>query len=344
MKKMLVVMMVLTAGLVSVAAPVNNANSAANAVKISLADARSKIDQVIANPDQMKVVVESLSAEDQVAYLADVNKAIADMPGSEAEKTAKFLDINRAALAGAAKGNAAALTAEMFATVPTEPLTVLSEALAADIFNRQGKSGQTYSMADYTKLAEKLMGVINERCESTDNGSPRAALAIVMLVRGSSGTAEEQAALTDALINTMKHDDAKEAARKEWIPEALGKDGIPQSYEQILAAANAGMRPDLDAVLAVSSGIEVHNAVLADILGKFTDPTTTNVSETPVLDAVMNKTTALHQGMINAELPGAAGAAGGAGGVPQAPGDGSSKPVPPTPVPPEPMPYNGQWQ
>ena len=89
---------------------------------LSLANARSKIGDVISDTRSAGSVIGQLAAEDQVKFLADVNAAIEKMPGSIEEKTAKYLDVNTAALRNAQKGNLTALVAEVFATVPPESL------------------------------------------------------------------------------------------------------------------------------------------------------------------------------------------------------------------------------
>ena len=325
MKKMLMMMVLLAAGAVSVTAFAQETKAATQSAKSSLASARSKIDQVVEKPELMKDVMETLSAEDQIAFVADVVKAISDLPASDAEKTAKFIDISRAALAGAAEGNAPQVTAEIFATVPPEALTMVSETLAAETYTRQN-----YTVETYTKVAKDVMGEVNERCESTDNGSPRVALAIVMFSTGLNGTEAEQATLTTTLIDTMKHDDAK-AAAKEWIAAAQGKDG-EKSYEAILAAADAGKRPDPAQVLPLTNGIQFHDSIMADQTGKLTDPVNGLAnSKTPIFDAIENKLT-VQQGVIGVTQPGAAGAAGGEAPVA----------TQETEKPPEVRPYAGQ--
>ena len=92
---------------------------------MSSADARGKIGDIISDPASMTSVMKQLAAADQASFLADVNAAIAKMPGSPEEKTSKYLDVNTAALKGAQKGNLATLVAEVFATVPPESLTAL---------------------------------------------------------------------------------------------------------------------------------------------------------------------------------------------------------------------------
>ena len=103
---------------------------------MTLADARGKIGDVIADPASMTSVMKQLSAADQTTYLADVNAAIAKMPGSAEEKTSKFLNVDAAALKGAKENNLTALVAEVFATVPPESLTAVNERFAADMKTR----------------------------------------------------------------------------------------------------------------------------------------------------------------------------------------------------------------
>ena len=329
--------------------------------KISLADARGQIDKVIASADQMKATMKKLSAEDQKAFLAEVNKAISEMPGSPEEKAAMFLSMNLAAVSSAEKGNSAALIAETFATVPPEALTVISERFAVDLLSRKEGSNAAVNDAQYEKIALETIGKISERCEETDNGSARTTFAILTFLRASGGTPET---LMDSLVDMLKNDDAKELARSEWIPHALGQDGREQSYEPLLAAADAGRRPDRLAVLTIA-GPQYATALLADLGGKSTERDMFSQARTPVLNAAMNVFGEMGT-RIGAEAPGMAGAAGGVihGGVIEAGGFGDgyrnvrptpenpdpqgtgrspispipSKPVPPQPVPPQPVP------
>lgn len=287
---------------------------------ISLADARGQIDKAIESKDVLVSIMERLSAEDQKAFLGEMNKAIGDMPASIEEKTATYLNVNHYALKAAKKGNLTTLTAEVFATVPPESLTVINERFAVDLFNRASNPGVTYLDEQYVSICTNLMDAVNKRVEETDNGSPRSAFAILMLIRASNGTPEN---LADILIDTMKHDDAKELARTEWIPSALGKDGRGLGYEPILASADAGRRPDFAFVLVIA-GPQYLDSILADIVGKNTDQRSFIRTRSPVLDAVENPL--IHQ------IPTLDGDVFGAG----------INPVEPKPKPPEPSPY--QWQ
>jgi len=336
MKKLLNAMMaVLLAGTFSVQAQSTEQKLAENQSQIALADARSRIDKAIESPTVMTAIMKHLSAEDQKQSLADVNKAISDMPASVEEKVAKFLNVNHAALKGAAKGNLATLVAEVYATVPPEALTIINERFAADLFSRSADSAHTYTDAQFTEIALSLMEKVNERCEETDNASPRCAFAILMLVRASGGSPAD---LTDKLIDTLKHEEAKELARSEWIPAALGTDDRQQDYESILASADAGRRPDYDFVLVIA-GPQFADSMLFDLSGRNTNPLANSRTRTPVFDAIQNPLR--HQEpILGADL------ADRPDIQPQKGGDVNVKPdVTPTPEPepePEPRPYN--WQ
>ena len=319
MKQMLMVAMVLAAGgllaaeqsvIVKQVANAKQPSNAKKAAKISLSEARGQISEAIASSAKMRELVQGLSAPDQKQFIADVNKAIFDMPASPEEKTAKFLDCNRAAI-GAATGNVPAMTAEMFATVPPESLSVMVDQLAADVFNRSADPSVTISDAEFVQAATEIMNAVNERCEETDNGSPRAAMAVVMLAKASNGSPAD---LTDTLIDTMKHEDAREMAKNEWVPNAMGKDGQTASYESILASANAGQRPDAEATLVLTSGSMFHDAVLSDMTGKNGERDAFAHVRTPMLDAVENPLQAQVPN-LGGDRPGAGGQAGGAGGT-----------------------------
>lgn len=274
--------------------------------KISLADARSQIDKVVASPEEMKAMMTQLSAEDQRLFLAEVNKAVCGMPGSVEERTALFLALDHAAVVSAVKGNSAALLAEVFATVPPESLTVINERFAVDLLSRTANPNVNVSDEKYVNIALDVMEKVNARCEETDNGSPRAAFAILTLVRASNGTPTN---LVDRLVETLKHEDARDLARNEWIPVALGLDGRDQSYEPLLASADAGRRPDFDAVLVIAGPLYA-NAVLMDIGGKNTERDMYSHTLTPVLDAVENVLKQQSANFGNDKI-GAAGAGGG---------------------------------
>ena len=321
MKKLLIV-----GGLLVASAVASVAQDATSSAQDALARARAQIDKIIESPDQMKTAMSGLSAEEQKQFVADVNKAIGGMPASVEEKTAKYLNVNHAALASAKKGNLTTLIAEVFATVPPEALTVLNERFATDLLNRSANPKVTYTDDQFTKICLEVMEKVNARTEETDNGSTRSAFAILTLLRASNGTPAD---LADTLIDTLKNNDAKELAKTEWIPAALGKDGREQSYEPILASADAGRRPDFDQTLGIA-GPQHLDSVLLDIVGKNTDPYSFIQTRTPVLDAALNST--IHQVPTLQDEP--------FNSDTIAPRDPSApiRPVPPPP-PPHPRPY-----
>lgn len=341
MKRVLLMVGLVVAGIAVAQAQSAAEKLAADKTQISLADARGKIDKAIESPAVMKEIMKRLSAADQVKFLADVNKAIGDMPASPEEKSAKFLNINHAALTAAQKGNTTALLAEVFATVSPDALPVISERFAVDLVNRAANPNVTYTDEQFAKLATEVMNKISERTEETDNGSVRNTFAIVMFGRASNLTGDSLDKFQDALVdNALKHDDAKELAREEWIPAATGKDGREQSYESLLASADAGRRPDFAQVLNIA-GPQHLDSVLADIGGKYTDPVSLVGATTPILDAVDN--TLNKQPTMSNDAPGVGGEAGNAaaGGNQEVdPGTGESPR--PTPENPDPKPYPGQ--
>lgn len=284
MKHML--LMVLTAmQAVAVFAAPQAAAKPDGAKTLPLAEARQKIDGVVDGSESIASLIKQLSAEDQLTFLGDVNKAVSKMPASVEEKTAKHLNLNHAALkAVKGSGNVAALLAEVFATVPPEALTVINERFASDLFNRATDPKVTYTDAQFTDIALKIMETVNKRTAETDNASTRSAFAILMLLRASNGTPAD---LEDKLIATLPNADARELAKSEWIPSALGKDGRELGYEPILASADAGRRPDFDFVLVIA-GPQLLDSLLQDIGGKNVDGQSFMRTRSPVLDAVQN--------------------------------------------------------
>ena len=332
MRKIAVMMVLMVAGVAVFGAQSAAEKLATDKTQISLADARGKIDKAIASPAVMGELMKRLSAEDQVKFLADVNKAISDMPASIEEKTAIFLNINHVALKSAQEGNATALLAEMFATVPPEALTVINERFATDLVNRAANPHITYTDEQYAKLAVEIMQKINDRTEKTDNGSTRSAFAILMFLRGSNETGDALEKLQEQLIGTLKHDDAKSLARDEWIPAALGKDGREKNYEPLLASADAGRRPDYNQVLVIA-GPQYLDSILLDL--SRSGPNARD--RTSMLDAVINQMgrdvpTLRDDSFRNDEIR-----------VPFDPANPGGRIPPVPPVPPHPGPYDGQW-
>ena len=298
MKNLLIVATVLLAGVSCWgAAEGTTAKLKANRAQISLADAKGRIDKAIASPAVMKAIMQHLSAEDQKQFLADVNAAIATMPASEAERTATFVAINRAALEGAQKGNVATLVAESFATVSPSALPALSESLASDLMNRATDKGRTYTDEQYLKLAQVVMAKVNARTAEVDHGDVRSGFAALMFARGSNAPKPET---VDALV-AMLPESAREAAKKDWFPAALAE-GDAKSYDAMLAAADveatespaasepAASAGDEDLTVNIPlriAGAQLADSLIADIAGASTDPSrASSGAANPVFDAV----------------------------------------------------------
>jgi len=224
------------------------AMAVAQAHAMSLADASGKVDEAINNPAAMTDIVKQLAPADQTAFLAKANAAIGNLPGSPEEKAAKYLDANKAAIKGSSKENRAAMLAETFATVPPEALTVINERFAADLCDRNADPAKPISDDAMKALAVDTMQKIQARNEGNDNASVRDAFAALMFIRASKGTPED---LRDALTQGLPTQEARDLAKDEWFPAALGE-GREQSYEPMLAAADAGKMPAMDDVYKLS--------------------------------------------------------------------------------------------
>lgn len=238
MKKLMTTAAVLLACVVCVAAAPTQKSSTAsrlqsNKALISLADAKSRMDKAIAKPAVMTALMQHLSAADQKTFLADVNAAISTMPGSDAERTSKFVAVNRAALEGSKPGNVSTLVAESFATVSLASLPALCESLGSDLMNRATDTGNTYTDDAYLRVAAVTMKKVNARTAESDHGDVRSGFAALMLIHGSNTTKPEIVNAVTAMLPAT----AQDVAKKEWFPAALAE-GTAKSYDPMLAAAD----------------------------------------------------------------------------------------------------------
>lgn len=232
----------------------------APASTLPLAEARAKIGDIIKNPASMTAVMQQLSPADQKAFVAAVNESISKMPGSAESKTATFLNVNHAAIKGAAKGNLMTIVAEVFATVPPESLTVLNERFAKDLFSRSADSTRTYSDEQFTKIAQELMAKVSERTAGGDDAGVRNTFALLMMVNASGGSPAD---LADTLVSGVGDESVQQMAKNEWIPAATAE-GASKSYEPMLGYADAGQQPSFDLTLRIA-GPQILDAMLADL-------------------------------------------------------------------------------
>ena len=245
---------------------------AVSAANMPRSEWHAKVGECAQNPTLLKQTIAQLSNEDQVAFLAEVNEAIAKMPGSDEVKAAAFLDANRAAVSGASPENRTAVLAEVFATVPPEHLTVINESFASDLFNRNANPSKTFSDDEYSSVAKTAMAAIVARCATAENSAVRDTFAALMFERASGGS---PANLRDTLVAELPAD-SQETAKSEWIPAAMGE-GREKTYDPMLGVSGAGEEPNHAAVLQLT-GPQVGQALLADMQADGTGASSGGVS------------------------------------------------------------------
>ena len=232
----------------------------AASAELSKAEWQAKVGECASNPSAMKSTIAQIPASEQAEFVANVNKAISEKPGSKESKAADFYAANKAAVSAAA--DKSAVLAEVFATVPVEYLTDINERFASESFNRNANPEKPISDAEFVDLSTNALAIVNQRCESAeDNAAARQAFAALMFVRASGGSPE---GLTDLYVSQMTDSQAKESAGA-WISEALGSDGKEASYDSVLAASDAGDEPDHAVVLQMAGPSAVLDSLLADL-------------------------------------------------------------------------------
>jgi len=233
---------------------------AAEKAKLSLAEARDQISAIVADPEKMGEVMQQLSAEDQNTFLAEVNKAIAVLPGSNEAKSAKFLTIDREALLNSKKGNLQPLVATMFATVPLESLTVLAERYGDDLFNRAADATKTFTDEQFTEIAASTVGEVAKVCEGLPDSAPRDTLAVYLFERASNWSIPD---LEDTLLEAAISDvQVRQTAKSEWLSAAKGTGS--DRFSALLGYAEAGRAANVDVVLQLA-GPQVLAAQLSDL-------------------------------------------------------------------------------
>ena len=213
------------------------------------------------NSQTLRDTMAKIAPAEQAAFLAEVNEAIAKMPGNDEVKGAMFYAANSAAVKSAAKGNLATVLAEVFATVPPEFLTDINERFAKELFSRTANPDRTYTDAEFETLAKNTMTAINARCEKEESAGVRETFAVLMFLRASNGT---PANLSETLVATMPDAKNRELATNEWIKPAMG-DGQEQTYDPMLGVAQAGEEPDHAIVTSLTGSSDAMVGMLADL-------------------------------------------------------------------------------
>ena len=326
--------------------------AAAGAMLLSAEMPRSewhaKVGDCALDPNALKSTISQLSPADKTAFLAEVNAAIEKMPGSAESKAAKFLAANRAAVAGAGAEDRAAVLAEVFATVPPEALTVISEEFAKSEFARPA----TMTDDEYTNIVAQTMQKINQRTSSAESGAVRSTFAGLMFI-GAAGTASDATAA--AVIASMPSEAQGDAT--SWIADATGKNGAA-SYDSMLAASQSGDEPNPEVVLKIAPSQRV-DSMLGDLQTKgnkweipgigipgagaggsgagggagadSSDPMNSRLGSIP-RDRIQDPDSPYYRGKSRGD--GSASGGGTAGGIPSGGGGGYT---------PEPQPYRGQY-
>lgn len=222
------------------------------------------------NPQTMKQTIGKLSADDQLAFVQEVNAAISKMPGSNEEKGAAFYNANRAAVSGAGKENLKAVLAEVYATVPVEYLTEINERFAKELFSRTANPAHVPTDPEFIELSTNTMAVVIARCQNAEDASVRETFAALMLVRASGGTPSDLAqTLVSQFPNAQDHD----TVLNDWIKPAMG-DGQEQSYDPMLTAAQASNdEPDHAVVWQLSGSAQIPETLLSDLSAPSDAPT-----------------------------------------------------------------------
>lgn len=256
----------------------------------------AKVGECAQDPEALKATIAQLSSEDKTAFLAEVNAAIEKMPGSSEVKAAQFLAANRAAVAGAGSADRAAVLAEVFATVPTESLTVINEEFAKNEFARPA----TMSDQQFVAVMSAAMAKIAERCAASESGAVRTGFAGAMFARAA-GSAQEAA--VEVAVNSLPPD-ARQEASQNWFPNALG---ASPSYDSMLATAQAGEEPEHAVTVSIVSQ-QIVDSMLTDLQATVGMPSDdsgdvdrVNVQTTAVIPHEMANTMTIPKSMVTGD-------------------------------------------
>ena len=195
----------------------------------------------------LKQTMKGLSNADQLAFVKQVNTAIAKKAASATEKADLAVKAFRAAIESANPDNRDAVIAEVFATAPTESLTAINEAFSTDLKKGGG---------DQSKRAGQVMDAVVKRTAGSDDAGARQTFAALSFIRN-------DPSLKDSLVAKMDPS-TQEIAKSEWIDPAL-KSG---DYNAILGASNAEAAPDLANVNSLALPDMATAAILGGMAGE----------------------------------------------------------------------------
>ena len=192
-------------------------------------------------PNALASALAGLAGEDQVDFVATVNRSLAkDGKPFDDRRMQTLYRVNRDAVRGVTGAERKAVLAEVFATVPRVCLPMIADRFAADLFSR--KAGGFGDRGDsFVEFASAALMRISLRCRTADDyPGTRSAFAVIMFLKASEG---EPADLRESFMMYI-HPGTHRIAREEWIPAALGDDGKPPTYAPIIKAGIRGEEPD----------------------------------------------------------------------------------------------------
>ncbi|MCR5414683.1 MAG: hypothetical protein K6F50_08180 [Kiritimatiellae bacterium] len=221
---------------------------------MTLAEAGAKKAEAAANQKTMSAVIKDLSEEDQVKFLAMVNEEIANSEGSAEEKTARYIAAAEAALSSCPKSNVAALTAEVYATVPLQSLPLMSERLASGVFSRG-----TANDAQVKTAAESVMKAIEARTSSAADSDRRNTAAVLAFLNASGGTPAD---LRSTLLDGYPSE-----ASMEWVPAAMGEVDGTKDYKPLLGVETASPKADDVFTILPMAPAVLAGSMMADLSG-----------------------------------------------------------------------------
>ena len=182
-----------------------------------------------------------LEGDDQVSFVQTVNRSMAkDEDKLDDRRIQTLYRVNRDAIRGAVEADRKNVLAEVFATAPVKCLPYFTDMLAKEVFSRKA-AGFGEKDEKFVEFASAALVRISGRCRWADNlPAFRSLFAVIMFLKASEGQPEDLRESFMVFIHSGLH----EQARKEWLPAAMGDDGKPPSYKEMMEAGFRREVPD----------------------------------------------------------------------------------------------------
>lgn len=188
-----------------------------------------------------------LDKDDKVNLVRSMNQTFTkDSDKDEtAEQQAKRIKtvyaLNRDAVRAAKDADKKLVIAEVFATAPMEALPTITDGFAKEVFTRammnlseKDDSFVEFAAATLLRVNSRLRQLPTRRLPGA-----RSVFAVISFLKASGGNPAD---LRDQLLFYVLTGSTT-LARTQWIPAAMGDDGKPASYQQILEAGLKGEEP-----------------------------------------------------------------------------------------------------